>query len=109
MNKENIQKIGIKTADIYLRFPEIMEEEIEDLTEFLEDNHIKYEGATDVVYNLEKENANLKQALIDIKEYIEHKQKIQYKYKFALSHIECDDILQIIDKFLDLDKVRNEK
>lgn len=41
---------------------------------------------------------DLKQALNEIKKYIKEKQKIQYK--FALSHIECDDILEIIDKFL---------
>lgn len=28
-------------------------------------------------------------------EYVEEKQKIQYK--FALSHIECDDLLQILE------------
>lgn len=47
---------------------------------------------------LKEKNANLKQALNEIREYIKEKQKAQYK--FALSHIECDDILQIIDKVL---------
>ena len=51
--------IYLVTADIYLRFPEIMEEEIEELTEYLEDEHIVYEGATDVVYDLQKENFKL--------------------------------------------------
>lgn len=40
----------------------------------------------------------LEQSLNEIKEYIKDKQKIQYK--FALSQIECSDILQIIDKVL---------
>ena len=31
----------------------------------------------------------------EVREYIKEKQKIQYK--FALSHIECDDLLQILD------------
>lgn len=52
--------IYLKTADIYLRFPEIMEEECNDLAEFLEDEHIVYEGATDIVYNLQQENQELK-------------------------------------------------
>lgn len=46
--------IGIRTADIYLRFPEIMEEEADDLAEFLEDEKILYEGATDVFMDLQK-------------------------------------------------------
>ena len=53
--------IYLKTADIYLRFPEIMEEECNDLAEFLEDEHIVYEGATDIVYNLQQENQRLKE------------------------------------------------
>ena len=53
--------IYLKTADIYLRFPEIMEEECNDLAEFLEDEHIVYEGATDIVYNLQQENKRLKE------------------------------------------------
>ena len=46
--------IGIRTADIYLRFPEIMEEEANELAEFLEDEKIVYEGATDVVIDLQQ-------------------------------------------------------
>lgn len=52
MNKEE-KMIGIECADIYLRFPEIMKEEFDDLLEFLEDEHIRYEGATDVFMNLQ--------------------------------------------------------
>ena len=52
--------IYLKTADIYLRFPEIMEEECNDLAEFLEDEHIVYEGATDIIYDLQQENQKLK-------------------------------------------------
>ena len=61
--------IGIRTADIYLRFPEIMEEEADDLAEFLEDEKILYEGATDIFMDLqkkaellEKQNDELKRA-----------------------------------------------
>ena len=42
------------------------------------------------------EKADLYKEVIDKAiEYIKEKQKIQYK--FALSHIECDDLLQILD------------
>lgn len=59
MNEE-INAIGIKTADIYLHFPYITKDEADELGEFLEDEHIEYEGATDVVMNLQKENERLK-------------------------------------------------
>lgn len=42
------------------------------------------------------EKADLyKEVIEEVREYIKEKQKIQYK--FALSHIECDDLLQILD------------
>lgn len=41
-----------------------------------------------------KENARLKDKIDKAIEYIKEKQKIQYK--FALSHIECDDLLEIL-------------
>lgn len=42
-----------------------------------------------------KENQKYKKVIDKAIEYIKEKQKIQYK--FALSHIECDDLLQILD------------
>lgn len=101
MNKEELKKL-FENIDKRLILHNTIKEPISKDLENLIKLSVAYE-------DLQQENANLKQALIDIKEYIEHKQEIQHKYKFALSHIECDDILQIIDKFLDLDKVRNEK
>ena len=44
--------------------------------------------------NLEQENARLKDKIDKAIEYIKEKQKIQYK--FALSHIECDDLLEML-------------
>ena len=38
--------IGIRCGDIYLEFPEIMEEEFNDLIDFLDDEKIIYKGAT---------------------------------------------------------------
>ena len=55
--------IGIRTADIYLRFPEIMEEEADDLAEFLEDEKILYEGATDIFMDLQKKAEHQKQMI----------------------------------------------
>ncbi len=60
------KSIGIVCSDIYMRFPEIMEEEFDDLLEFLKDEHIRCEGATDVFMDLQKEN---KQLEAQIKEY----------------------------------------
>ena len=43
---------------------------------------------------LKQENARLKDKIDKAIEYKKEKQKIQYK--FALSHIECDDLLEIL-------------
>lgn len=44
--------------------------------------------------NWREESKQLKEVIDKAIEYIKEKQKIQYK--FALSHIECDDLLQIL-------------
>ena len=83
-----------------------LKELLEDLKKWIEsssDDEIdKNYGIWELNYNQSKELLNyidnLKQALIDIREYVKEKQKIQGK--FALSHIECDDILEIIEKIL---------
>ena len=49
----------------------------------------------DEMVNWREESKQLKEVIDKAIEYIKEKQKIQYK--FALSHIECDDILQILD------------
>ena len=43
-----------------------------------------------------------KEVIDEAIEYIKEKQKIQYK--FALSHIECDDLLQILEGKSNYDK-----
>jgi len=45
MGKEK-KPIIIETADIYLHFPYIMEEEADDLADFLEEGHIEYGGVS---------------------------------------------------------------
>lgn len=51
--------LKIVCADIYLRFPEIMKDEYKDLTEFIEDNDIVCEGATDIFKEQKEEIARL--------------------------------------------------
>ena len=60
-----------------------------------------YDAIFDKIHALKTENEQLKQENTRLKdkidkaiEYIKEKQKIQYK--FALSHIECDDLLEIL-------------
>lgn len=48
----------------------------------------------DYIKQLEQENKQLKEVINKAIEYIKEKQKNQYK--FALSHIECDDLLEIL-------------
>ena len=51
-------------------------------------------GNSKKVEELQKENKKQKEVINKAIEYIKEKQKIQYK--FALSHIECDDLLEIL-------------
>ena len=55
--------IGIAAANIYLHFPCITEDEADDLDEFLEEEHIEYEGATDVVIDLEQQCQKQKETI----------------------------------------------
>lgn len=64
--------IGIRCADIYLRFPEIMEDECNDLAEFLEEEHIVYEGATDIFIDQKNKLNKQKEVLDKIKETIKY-------------------------------------
>ena len=90
------EKIGMYTED----------EILEHLTEgegrgFL--GRSMYDAIFDKIHALKTEKEQLKQENVRLKdkidkaiEYIKEKQKIQYK--FALSHIECDDLLQILEE-----------
>ena len=62
MDKEK-KPIIIETADIYLHFPYIMEEEADDLADFLEEEHIEYEGATDIFIDLQNQVKNQKEVI----------------------------------------------
>lgn len=62
MDKEKKPMI-IETADIYLHFPYIMEEEADDLADFLEEEHIEYEGATDIFIDLQNQVKKQKEVI----------------------------------------------
>lgn len=75
--------IGITTADIYLRFPEIMEEEANDLADFLEDEHILYEGSTDVFMEKDKKIERLNNIINKLEKWLEE-QVINRRYAMML-------------------------
>lgn len=62
MDKEK-KPIIIETADIYLHFPYIIEEEADDLADFLEEEHIEYEGATDIFMDLQNQIKKQKEVI----------------------------------------------
>lgn len=98
--------IGIRCADIYLRFPEIMEDECNDLAEFLEDEHIVYEGATDIFIDQKDKLNKYKEVLDKIKEYCNN--RLQYynemrrdydKYEFdGYAENDNENILELLEE-----------
>lgn len=58
---------------------------------------LEYDKETlrDMVLELQEESQKQKEVINNAIEYIKEKQKIQYK--FVLSHIECDDLLEILE------------
>ena len=73
VEKSMNKPIGIKCADIYLRFPEIMKDEANDLADFLEDEHIVYEGATDVFMEKDKEIERLNNIINELEKDLKNK------------------------------------
>ena len=74
----------IEVTDEYVKQ---LEQEIDNLKK-INEKHKKLNG------ELREENKKQKEVIDRVIEYIKEKQKIQYK--FALSHIECDDLLEIL-------------
>ena len=75
---------------------------IEDYNEYYIQNSNHYLIPKDVfmelfneMINWKEESQRQKEVIDKTIEYIKEKQKIQYK--FALSHIECDDLLEILE------------
>lgn len=73
MDKEK-KPIIIETADIYLHFPYIIEEEADDLADFLEEEHIEYEGATDIFIDLQNQVKKQKEVIDKAIEFIKSSQ-----------------------------------
>ncbi|MBQ4031897.1 MAG: hypothetical protein II625_09105 [Bacilli bacterium] len=92
--------IGIRCADIYLRFPEIMEDEANDLAEFLEDEHIVYEGATDVFMEKDKEIERLNNIINTFEEDLEREVNISEQdsmvgnYRYTVIHSTLEKMLK---------------
>ena len=92
--------IGIKCADIYLRFPEIMEDEANDLADFLEDEHIVYEGATDVFIEKDKEIERLNNIINTFEDDLERELDISKQdsrvgnYRYTVIHSTLEKMLK---------------
>lgn len=84
MNKEKIKNLNEVIKEIEnCSYIDCHEDEIFD--------DYQYENILYYLKQLKKQQEINKKAI----EYIKEKQKIQYK--FALSHIECDDLLEILE------------
>ena len=89
----------IEVTDEYIKQ---LEHEIDDL-KAINEEHKKINGKLREEYNkiqnlyesVFAESKKQQEVIDKAIEYIKEKQKIQYK--FALSHIECDDLLQILE------------
>ena len=89
MDKEKKPMI-IETADIYLHFPYIMKEEADDLADFLEEEHIEYEGATDIFIGLQQQCKKQKEVI----------DKIKYILNNQINYREFVDIVNDIEDIL---------
>lgn len=93
MDKEK-KPIIIETADIYLHFPYIMEEQADDLADFLEEEHIEYEGATDIFIDLQNQVKKQKEVIDKVYELI--KQHIRKDGFLELNEWQTRDLLDIL-------------
>lgn len=110
MNKEKENKpIVIKCADIYLRFPELMKEELDELIEFLNDEHIVYEGATKEFKELQqkevvRENKILRKVREELKEENENIIKRNKSLNKRLKHLLQSKTIQKFDEINPINK-----
>ena len=89
--------VGYRCADIYLRFPEIAEDEFKELMEFIGDDSIVCRGATKYVRELEEENQQLKDMFEDSKTYSK-----EHLYKYNKDLLEANKKLQKQKEYYEL-------
>ena len=97
MGKEK-KPIIIETADIYLHFPYIMEEEADDLADFLEEEHIECEGATDIFIDLQNQVKKQKEVIDKIKNVQIEMPKSNYSYDYIIYRSKIDEILKEVSE-----------
>ena len=90
------QVIGYECYDtIYLRFDYIGDDEFEELIEYIEDNHISYEGATDIFIDLQNQVKKQKKVIDKVK-HILNNQFDYYEYVDIINDIE-DALKEVSD------------
>lgn len=97
MDKEKKPRI-IETADIYLHFPYIMREEADDLADFLEEEYIEYEGATDIFIDLQNQVKKQKEAIDKIQIIITNMQSELIGIKPYHSYVVDGNIIRNMTK-----------
>lgn len=97
MDKEKKPRI-IETADIYLHFPYIMKEEADDLADFLEEEYIEYEGATDIFIDLQNQVKKQKEAIDKIQIIITNMQSELIGIKPYHSYVVDGNIIRNMTK-----------
>ena len=98
--------IYLVTADVYLRFPEIMEEEYRDLLEYLDDEHILYERCTGEVNDLQNKVQQLEEKeelhLNRIDELVDRVVKLETNIAKAYKLLDEIDEYMLVEQHLKL-------
>lgn len=109
MGKEK-KPIIIETADIYLHFPYIMEEEADDLADFLEEEHIEYEGATDIFIDLQNQVKKQKEVIDMFLEKVDKNKKLLNNPELLDLYLKIKEVsewIEIMQKLMKNTKVEN--
>lgn len=97
--------IYLVTADIYLRFPEIMEEEYKDLLDYLDEEHILYERCTGDVNELQNKVQQLKWDIESVTNYYNDAKELYFKARDKVKQLETNiakayKLLDEIDEYM---------
>lgn len=66
----NKKEVGFEYADLYFRFPEITDDEIDEMLDFLEEEHICCEGATDIFIDKDQQITQLTNNWNELEEWV---------------------------------------